>query len=249
MVRKIPILAIAGTLLLLPSRLLAGGPPWLCLPIDGVTATNAEACVDLINSKLKNKLQLHSGPYGGGAALRQDGNQRYLTFYMVEDVGLGEIDAALQGSAFSIPRDELRLFGHVILEVEPRTAPSMELLAALNAVEHTAVVDSASKENRLLVTVQMPYPVVEERPKPEYVAWDKFAWNDYTSQIPKQAESPVSRDRLPTLGKIRDVVTKYNASLKDIRWSTTHACRALGCVSVPQPDATVAATSEPAIAQ
>jgi hypothetical protein len=88
----------------------------------------------------------------------------------------------------------------------------------------------------------MPYPVVKDRPTPESIGWTTFANNDYTSTRPSGSESPISRESLPSYDSFRDAIAGHNASLKDIRWSTTHACRALGCITVPEPDAGVAAT-------
>jgi hypothetical protein len=244
MCRKLLILAAVAALPLLPGRLFAGGPPWLCIPVDGVTSGNAKACMELINTKLGNKLWQHDGPYGGGAAIHHDKDQQYLTFYMQQDVRLSEIEAALKGTEFSIPRDRLRLFGHVILEIDPGQAPHKALLASLETLDQVSVAESQAEKNLLLVTAQMPYPVVRDRPKPDFIGWEKFARNDYTSQSPSKTESPTTRDSLPSYDSFRDLVAKHDASLRDIRWSMAHACRALGCVDAPKSAAEIAATFE-----
>jgi hypothetical protein len=236
-------LALAAQLLLVPAQLIAGGPPWLCLPIVGVTPENAPACAKLIDKRLADKLWQHSGPYCGGAVIRQDGDQHYLTFYMQEDVELGEIEAVLKGSEFSIPRDRLRLFGHVILKVDAHKASRQELLASLEALDQVSVAESKDENDVFLVTAQMPYPVVKDRPKPEAIGWTKFAWNDYAAAESKGSEPPASREELPGFDTLRDVIAKHNARLKDIRWSTTHACRALGCVSTAGSRGEIAAIS------
>src|SRR5688572_6220115 len=119
MFRKLWFVAALAPSLLLPSRLIAGGPPFLCLPIDGVTPDNATACATLIDAKLENLRWSHP-EWSNGVAIHEQPSQPYMTFYMKEDVRLSNIDAALKGSEFTIPRDRLRLFGHVILEIDPR---------------------------------------------------------------------------------------------------------------------------------
>jgi hypothetical protein len=242
MFRKFLIIAAVAVASAVPGRLIAGGPPWMCLPIEGVTPENAEACARLIEAKLGGKLWQQAGPYGGGATIRQDGDQRYVTFYMQEDLRLAEVESALEGSEFSIPRDRLRLFGHVILEIDAGETPSQDLVSALGEIAHVSVAETQTNKNRLMATVEMPYPVVKDRPTPESIGWIKFAKNDYTSTRPSGSESPISRESLPSYDSFRDVIAGHNASLKDIRWSTTHACRALGCILVPEPDAGIAAT-------
>ena len=97
---------MAAAFLLLPARLMAGGPPFLCLPVDGVTAENVQACTRLLNSKLENKLWPHSSRLHG-VKLMERTNQWYLAFYMDKDVRLSDVQAALQASEFSIPEGRL----------------------------------------------------------------------------------------------------------------------------------------------
>ena len=54
MLRKLP-LAITA-LLLLPATLLAGGPPRLYLPIDGITADSVRASAEKLTAALDDKL-------------------------------------------------------------------------------------------------------------------------------------------------------------------------------------------------
>jgi hypothetical protein len=231
----------AALSLLLSSRLLAGGPPWLCLPIEGATAKNAKACTARIEAKLGAKLFDQPKNYSG-AEIHRDGDQQYLTFYMKEEVALGEIEAALKGSAFSIPRDKIKLFGHAILEIDLQKSSSKEITAALDAMDNVSIDDSAVNQGQLLATVQMPYPVVDNRPNPNDLRWETFARNDYTAADSSKSETPIAAKALPGFHAFRDLLSSQGASLKDVRWSTTHACRALGCVVVPQDEAVVAAT-------
>jgi hypothetical protein len=233
-------LAALAHLLWLPSQLSAGGPPWLCLPIDGVTADNQSACTALISAKLEHKLWPKSESFRS-AEIHRDGDQSYLTFYMKEDIGLAEIEAAFQGSEFAIPRDRIRLFGHAVLDIDAQKASAKELVAALDALPNVAIDEVDENKGLLRATVQMPYPVVDNRPNPENLSWEKFAWNDYTSVAPKKSDSPVGRQELPDYQAFRDVLATHHASLKDIHWSTAHACRALGCVSAPKADKAIGA--------
>ena len=105
-------IAVAG--LMFPLRLFAGGPPWLCLPLDGVTPGNVAACTEILTGKLEGKFL----PQNGGIQLQQHAQQWYLTFYMGKPVALDEVVSALGGSGFSVPLDRLRLFGHVTLEID-----------------------------------------------------------------------------------------------------------------------------------
>jgi hypothetical protein len=200
------------------------------LPIDGVTSDNLKACADLLTAKLEGKPVTHAG-WNHGIKIREHSNQWYLTFYMGEDVGLREVEAALKGSRFSIPRDRLRLFGHVILEIDAKKTPQKELLAELDALDNVSITESKDKDDLILVTVDMPYPVEDGRREKLSIGWDKFRWNDFASDQSSSDNSITSR-KLPSYGAVRDVVAKHNAKLHDIRWSTNYACRPLGAVAV-----------------
>ena len=91
-----------------------GGPPRLCLPVDGVTSATANQCADRIAQALGERAV-------GKVVVRENDKQWYVLFhYDAKRVTLAELDQALKGSAFSIPRDKLRLFGHVMLEIKRR---------------------------------------------------------------------------------------------------------------------------------
>jgi hypothetical protein len=243
MFQKLSLAAALALSLLAPSRIFAGGPPWLCLPIDGITQDNASACTALIEAKLKDKLWMNP-EVRSGAAIHYDGSQAYLTFYMKEDVSLGDIEESLKGSEFSIPRDKIRLFGHVILEVDTEKTPVKEVAAALDAMDHVSIAESDENNGKLLVTVEMPYPVVDNRPNPVDLRWDKFAKNDYNSVDSKKSESPVGPENLPGYHAFRAVLARHGASLQDVRWNSNYACRALGCVSVSDTKAVLATATE-----
>ena len=223
------LLAVVSLVLACPQKLLAGGPPWLVLPVDGVNSTNAKACTELLNNKLKDKIWSNEDSHG--IQVQQRGKQWYAMFYMAKDVALREVESALQGSGFSVPRDRLRLFGHVVLEIDARSAGSKDVLAALKGMENVGVAESTAKKDSLLVTVDMPYPVDYGRPEAKSVKWDQFQRNDFASDQASRSKSAITAKMLPSYTAVREVVGKHNANLKDIRWSTAHACRPLGCVT------------------
>jgi hypothetical protein len=232
MLRTFSLFAIAVVSLLFPAKLFAGGPPWLCLPVDGMTPDNAAACTELLSLNLGDKIW----SYDRGIAIQQHSNQWYLAFYMNQSIGLGDIEAALEGSRFSIPRDRLRFFGHVILELDARTSPRQALVADLNELSLVAVTESEEKGNHLLVTVDMPYPVQDGDRDRKSVAWSTFRRNDFSTGLDR---SPATSRQLPSLNAFREIAAKHKAVLEDIRWSAGYACRPLGCVAVPATESVV----------
>ncbi|HZN34454.1 MAG TPA: hypothetical protein VFB80_11570, partial [Pirellulaceae bacterium] len=196
----------AAVLLLLPAPLLAGGPPFLCLPLEGVTAANARACTDLLDSRLASKFNQAGWPRGVKVLERT--GQWYAAFYMGSDVRLADVTAALKGSQFSVPQDKLHFFGHVILEIDPQKASPKALLADLEAMNFVSVDESKAGKDLLLVTVDMPYPAENGSLKLESVGWDTFHRSDLASDQATRSESPASAKQLPSYGQIRDVVSK-----------------------------------------
>jgi hypothetical protein len=232
---------LAAAFLLLPAGLMAGGPPFVCLPVDGVTSQNVQVCSKLLNSKLEDKLWTRSSlPHG--VKLIERTNQWYLAFYMDKDVRLSDVLAALQGSEFSIPQDRLHLFGHAILDIDAPAASRQALLSALKSLPHVSVEESKTQDKLLLVTLDMPYPVAWKEDL-ESAGWEKFQRNDFNSNQSTHSRNPATTKELPSYETIGDVVSKHNASLKDIRWSTHYACRPLGGVAESRPAAQEAGTS------
>jgi hypothetical protein len=225
MLRSSHLIAIVTLLLSFPALLLAGGPPWLCLPIDGVTAENAPACARLIEGKLKDGIS----PNYPGVKLLQHDKQWYATFCLGKPVDLSDVDAALNGSGFSVPQKKLRLFGHVILEVDAGASSAKELLAALETLQNVSVANSAETKDRLLVTVDMPYPADPKGFDRESIAFDSFRRNDFSTGSDRTA---TTADKLPTLSDFRDLVAQHKATLKSVQWSDIYRMRPLGCVTV-----------------
>jgi len=221
---------------------MAGGPPWLCLPIDGVTSENAKACHDLLSKALNDKVWIHSDR-PDALQLRQEKNQWYLTFYMQQDVGLSDIDEALHGSDFSVSRDNLHLFGHVVLDIESRDSSANSLQTDLDKLPYVAITEANQKDNHFSITVDMPYPNSNAEGR-ESLNWETFRWTVFSSdKASRSSDAPAKAADLPTAKMLQDTVAKHNAKLKDIRWSTNYACRPLGGVGVEDAD-TVAATTK-----
>ena len=239
MLRRIPFLAVAAALLLFPSSLLAGGPPWLCLPIDGVTKDNAGDCAELLTTKLKSKLNPHIAQ-PRGIEMRQHADQWYLTFYMGDDVRLSDVEAALRGSDFSMPHKRLHLFGRVILEIDAGTQ-AKQLLSDLEALDYVSVAETESTKDLLQVTIDMPYPA-GNRPEEDTLAFDKFERNDFASDPATRSEPPATAKALPSFSALRDVAARHDVTLKDVRFSTNYVCRALGGVAVSDAERKVSAS-------
>lgn len=235
MLRNLSQSMFAVLILSLPSALLAGGPPMLCLPIDGVTSENAEACTELLISKLQTKVWKHSNrPQAVTLVRRHD--QWYLTFYMDDEVRLSEVQAALKGSSFSVPKGKLRLFGHAILDIDARSASQQALLTDLKAIPYVAIEESKATKNLFVVTLDMPYPVETNRSDRESIAWEKFQRNGLSSVQASRSETLATPATLPSYTALRDVVARHDTRLTDIRWSNNYACRALGAVGYTSPD-------------
>ncbi len=232
MYRKISWAAVAAAIFLVPAAVRAGGPPWLCLPIDGATAEKTAAAQEPLEKKLAGKMWNREDSLRG-VKFQQYRDQSYLVFHLADEVSLADVDAALKGSGLSIPRDKLHLFGHVILQIDPRKTPEQELVAALKAIEHVSVEKSESKDGMLRVTVAMPYPKDHEGVDRATVGWDTFVHQDFSAAGVAQTGSQAMAKQLPSYDDLRQVIEKHDAKLKDIVWSQNFACRPLGCVTAP----------------
>jgi hypothetical protein len=214
----------AAVLFLLPTHAWAGGPPLLCLPIDGATADNADACAQRVAAAL--------GEGVDRAAMRQNDGQWYLTFHFNRDrVRLSEIDAALKGSPFSVARDKLRLFGDVILEVDVQGAAADKLLADLKTQKHVVVSESKREDGKLLVTLTLPAPQHDVRSQ---ATFGSVSFKTETFRSEGQPD-PTKAGDLPTYAALRGAIEKHDASLTGLRWNCW-GCRALGCIGGAKAD-------------
>jgi hypothetical protein len=248
MYRQLSFLAVLAALVLASGRAIAGGPPMLCLPIDGVTAENVDECTKLLTAKLEKKLFPKAEEFRS-IEVRQIGDQWYLTFYFADDVALSEVEAALEDSRFSIPRDRLHFFGHVVLEIGAGANVPKGLAADLNTLEFVSASEPEARQNRLLLTVDMPYPKQDLRRAPEAIGDDKFHWNGLSSNPSAESDSPATAGQLPEYKAFEQLVAKHDAKLHDIRWTTDNACRSVGGVAVSETDGKLGKTAQAAVAR
>jgi hypothetical protein len=220
---------VAAVCLLFPTLTHAGGPPRLIIPIDGVTPESVKECADLFSAKLTDKLWR----FDRSVELQRHSEQWYLTFSMGDDVDLGGVVEALQGSPFSIPREELRFFGPVCLKLDADAAVRKDLLSDLEELKYVSVASSEDQKDCLEVTLDMPYPYVKNGRVRESVGWDEFRRNDFSFDQSTRSEPPATAGMLPSFKDIHDVLAKHNATLTEIHWSQNYACRQLGCVTAP----------------
>ena len=230
MFRQLAVCVAIACLLLSPAIALAGGPPGLCLPIDGATAENAPQCAKLIATLGKDIER---------AAMKNNDGQWFVIFHFNrENLRLTDIEKALKGSPFTVARDKLRLFGDVILEVDLRGASADKLLADFKAVKNASVSGSAQKNKTLLVTLTMPGPAFDG---PELAKFGDVSFRQQTFKSEGQSEA-VKASELPTYDALRSIVSKHNASLTTLRWDCW-GCRVLGCVATDSPASKVSAAN------
>ena len=233
-------LFVAALLLLLPTRLLAGGPAWLCVPINGVTAENTKAATEQLTAKLKSFFPQHEG-YRWGIQFPQHRDQSYLVFRIGSEVGLSDIEKALKGTSFSVPREKLHFFGDAILEIDTRTRWPMELLADLERkFTYVTLAKVDATDGRLLVTLNMPYPV-DTSSREESVSWNSFDFHDFAADSSKRSLPKATPEKLLGYDALNDLISDHGATLKDVRWSPEYGCRPLGCVAVPASGAVASA--------
>lgn len=224
MSRVLPIATVALLVVFAPVQLFAGGPPRLCLPIDGVTAENAEVCAKRLADALR---EINPRAYAQETVeMRKESEQWYAICRIWNEVQLSDIDAALEGTGFTVPRDKLRLFSMVTLQVAhalPRDSV-IELLAALPGV---SVEDSKEEKDLLVLTLETPHRLTR----------DIFKSVDKASTGKHDRRSFASADELPSYRALETALAKRKAELVDIRWDMRYVCRMVGCLAVPGADA------------
>src|SRR5262245_30133003 len=148
-----------------------------------------------------------------------------MFYFNSEPITLSDLEAALEGTSFSVPRSRLRLFSDVILEVDLRQASADKLTAALAAVKHVSLSESQRKDNVLLVTLAMPRSPLFGRETAD------FGKNPLSKErFSTKSEPAVKADELPSYDALRQVVERHGASLKGLRWNCW-GCQVHGCVA------------------
>jgi hypothetical protein len=224
--------------LVAPAMLLAGGPPWVCLPIEGVNEANAKACA--------KQLASHLGDRVDDVMMRQSEQQWYAVVVLDERrLALSDVQAALAGSGFRVPTDQLRLFGHVTLEVDS-AAQATQLREALNAIGFVSVEAQRNMGERMQIKVDMPYPHSMGRSRANSPgvpsAREVFHRNDFASDDKARRSEPDARAKdLPSYTAFRDVIAEHGGQLLDVSWDPYWGCRMLGCVTAAAEAKSVAA--------
>jgi hypothetical protein len=246
MCRKTSCLAVAALLLLAPP-LLAGGPAWVSVPIDGVTAENAKAASEELTAKLKSFFPRVEGQRWG-IQFPHYRDQTYLVFRIGSEVGLSDIEKALKGTSFSVPREKLHLFGDAILEIDTSTRWPMKLLADLDKrFTYASLAKVDATDGQFLVTINMPYPT-DTSLREESVRWSSFHFHDFAADRSKRSLPAARPEMLLGYEALSDLVSEHGATLKDIRWSPIYGCRPLGGVAAAATGDVVSARLTPAVA-
>ena len=209
MSRLLSIAAVA-VVLSLPTQLIAGGPPRLCLPIDGVTADSGQECTQRLADALGERLYSFSG--SPNIQLRQVAGRSYVIMAVRKDVKLSEIDAALKGSPFSVPREKLFLLGPVVLEFDADRTQVDGLRSGLAALGNVQV--DAPKVAGDIVRVTLNKGDITR----------DFFRDELTAD-----RRTVVYEELLTLA------AEHESKLRDIRWSSRYGCRMFGCLSAAKP--------------
>jgi hypothetical protein len=229
---------LAGLILLMTSaQAIAGGPARLCLPIDGVTEKNASACGQQIATALRDKLW--SDDSNQGVQLQMHQNQWYAVASLLPnaDIKLTDFESALAGSDFSIPRDRLRLFGSVRLELDVSPDAEAALVNEL-AREFRGKAELTKRELKTLcVTFVLPY----EKERDIFLSLSRAAITGSST------DSTSPADALPSYAELQHVIAKHHGRLNDISWSGAWACRVLGSVTSAKAEGQVSQLARPAI--
>jgi hypothetical protein len=212
------VVVVAVALLLSPAPLVAGGLPRVCLPVDGVTADNAKACAKLIADALPGRAER--------VEQRENGKQWYALFSLnAGELDLVKLEAALKAGRFTIPRDKLRPFGEVVLEVEVGAAADAKVLADLKAIKNLTVTQSNRAGGVQVVTAVVPFPPHTGREVDDFgkEPFEKLRFGVERSDFAPQIVPPAGPRDLPVFADLRAAIEKHNGALKGMRW------KLLGC--------------------
>jgi len=229
MTRQIVLLGAAIILLSSTVAAQAGGWPRLCLPLNGVTNGNAEDCRQLVNQRLGLRLTPSKVRRNVVELVQQDG-QWYIAMFLTKNVGLSEVEKALEGSDFSLARDRLRLFGHANLVVQAPEKSRDSLLADLKEVRNVSVGSTKKLEDSLQITIDMPYPMSSDG-KGGSLDWVEYRWGDLSSEQSRRHRDPIMADGLPSYRLLQQLIKMHGGTLNDIDWGISWGCRTLGCVA------------------
>lgn len=207
----------------------AGGWPRLFLPLDGVTAGNAEDCRQLFNERLGLRLT-PSKVRRNVVEVVQRNDQWYVAMYVMKNVSLSQVEEALKGSEYTLERDKLRLFGHAYLIVQAPENSRDDLLADLKNVPNVSIPSAKELDDALQITIDMPYPSTADSNR-ESFDWVDYSWGDFSSDQSRRQRDPITADGLPRFRILQQVAKMHGGTLSDITWGMPWGCRTLGCVA------------------
>ncbi len=218
---------VAVALCLTTVELMAGGPPRLCLPVDGVTLENAADCAKLLKVKLGD--QIVSSRNFSGVQVMPKSEQSYIVLYLDlrkrgDSLSLADIDAAFSGSKFSVPRDKICLFGQVTVELACDEAPQ-KLLDQLASRKNIKVVSSKQVKDRHFVTLSIPF--ADGFTQQLFRSFGKDPVNHTLTATPTS-----SADGLLQYDDLKKYCQESDVKLGDVRWSSSWHCRIFGAVTL-----------------
>ena len=123
----------------------------------------------------------------------------------------------------------------MILEIDPQKGSAKDLAQKLDEIKEVSIEATASKEGKLLVTIDMPYPAHDPARERGTIGWTTFQRSGLSSDV--SDSSPKTADELPTYDGFQKAVNKSGGSLKDLRWSDDFRCRMLGGIVAKPSDA------------
>ncbi|MFT5467824.1 MAG: hypothetical protein ACI8UO_002931 [Verrucomicrobiales bacterium] len=133
----------------------AGGPAILHLPIEGVTSENSDQCAKLFEEKFASVITLWKG---GDIKMIKDGSTNLIQVRPENgQISLSDVEKALEGSPFSIKREQLEFISVVQLRIEKIEEPE-KLVRALETLDGKKLQGYAHKETDgiLLITLMDP---------------------------------------------------------------------------------------------
>jgi hypothetical protein len=136
----------------------AGGPGRLQLPLAGVTAKNGNQCIKLFEEKLGDFLTRANGtsPGRGHVVMVKKGSTNLIQISFARgQISLSEVEKALEGSPFSINREEFEHVGLVQLRIG-KIANHEKLIGALADVDGKKLRSQVvkDKDGSLLITLR-----------------------------------------------------------------------------------------------
>lgn len=146
----------------------AGGAPLLQLPIEGLTAENSNECIKLFKEKLGYALPSYSLPNIRDVRVIKDGSTNLVQLQLQlrpghEQVSLSDVEKALEGSPFTIKREQLEYVGNLRLRIG-KIADHEKFVSALATLDGKKLRTRAVEDTdgSLLITLSGPTDDLEK---------------------------------------------------------------------------------------